>query len=190
MSTPNDSWLPTSDDPLFILAMDQRASFAKEVFGLSGTPSSADVARMREAKSLIYEGLRHVAGCLPFGREGVLVDEQLGADVARTAKSDGLVLLMPIERSGSRVFELEYGDHFVEHVEAFDPDFFKVLVTLQPVGRRRDATDPGHPSGCGVRMGGPLGPTLGPRAPRTPHPRATGAPTGIRPGSIGRPGRR
>jgi myo-inositol catabolism protein IolC len=133
VSAPNDSWLPTSDDPLFILAMDQRASFAKEVFGLSGPPSSADLARMREAKTLIYEGLRHVAGCLPFGREGVLVDEQLGADVARTAKSDGLVLLMPIERSGSRVFELEYGDHFAEHVEAFDPDFFKVLVTYNPL---------------------------------------------------------
>jgi myo-inositol catabolism protein IolC len=132
VSAPNDSWLPTSDDPLFILAMDQRASFAKEVFGLAGSPSSADVTRMREAKAVIYEGLRHVAGCLPFGREGVLVDEQLGADVARTAKADGLVLLMPIERSGSRVFELEYGDHFVEHVEAFDPDFFKVLVTYNP----------------------------------------------------------
>jgi myo-inositol catabolism protein IolC len=133
MSTPNDSWLPTSDDPLFIMAMDQRASFAKEVFGLPGTPSSADVAKMREAKVLIYEGLRHVAGCLPFGREGVLVDEQLGAEVARTARSDGLVLLMPIERSRSRVFELEYGDHFAEHVEAFDPDFFKVLVTFNPL---------------------------------------------------------
>jgi len=133
MSTPNDSWLPTSDDPLFVLAMDQRASFAKEVFGLPGAPSPADVARMREAKVLIYEGLRHVAGCLPFGREGVLVDEQLGAEVARAARSDGLVLLMPIERSGSRVFELEYGDHFAEHVEAFDPDFFKVLVTFNPL---------------------------------------------------------
>jgi myo-inositol catabolism protein IolC len=132
MSAPNDSWLPTSDDPLFVLAMDQRASFAKEVFGLPGVPTSTDLARMRDAKALIYEGLRHVAGCLPFGREGVLVDEQLGADVARTAKSDGLVLLMPIERSGSRVFELEYGDHFGEHVEAFDPDFFKVLVTYNP----------------------------------------------------------
>ena len=47
----------------------------------------------------------------PFGREGVLVDEELGADVVRAAKSDGVVVLMPIERSGSRVFELEYGDH-------------------------------------------------------------------------------
>jgi myo-inositol catabolism protein IolC len=132
VSTPNDSWMPTSDDPLFILAMDQRASFAREVFGLPGTPTPADVANMCEAKALIYEGLRHVAGCLSFGREGVLVDEQLGADVARTAKSDGLVVLMPIERSGSRVFELEYGDRFVDHVEAFDPDFFKVLVTYNP----------------------------------------------------------
>ena len=99
---------------------------------------------MRQAKALIYEGLRHVAGSVPFGREGVLVDEDLGADVARTAKSDGVVLLMPIEKSGSRVFELEYGDQFAEHVEAFDPDFFKLssastLSTTRPCGRPRSS---------------------------------------------------
>ncbi|HEY5384765.1 MAG TPA: DUF2090 domain-containing protein [Acidimicrobiales bacterium] len=48
--------------------------------------------------------------------------------------SDGVVLLMPIEKSGSRVFELEFGDQFAEHVEAFDPDFFKLLVRFNPLG--------------------------------------------------------
>lgn len=144
MNAPNDTWLPTADDPLFILAMDHRASFAKDLFGVLGAPSDADLARMRQAKSLVYEGLRHVAGCLSFGREGVLVDEDFGADVARSAKSDGLVLLMPIERSGSRVFELEFGDRFAGHVEAFDPDFFKVLVRyspLDPEAMRRTQVD-------------------------------------------------
>jgi myo-inositol catabolism protein IolC len=130
---PDDPWLPTADEPLFVLAMDQRASFANGVFGISGTPSDADQERMRDAKRLVYEGLRHVAGPLPRGREGVLVDEQLGTDVAASARSDGLVLLMPIEKSGSAVFELEYGDRFAEHVEHFDPDFFKVLVRFNPV---------------------------------------------------------
>ena len=31
-----------------------------------------------------------------------------------------------------RVFELEYGDRFAEHVAAFDPDFFKVRVRYNP----------------------------------------------------------
>ena len=133
MTTPNDSWVPSADEPLFILAMDHRASFAKDVFGIAGEWSPSDLMRMRQAKTLIYEGLRHVAGRVPSGREGVLVDEDLGAEVARTAKSDGVVLLMPIEKSGSRVFELEFGDEFAEHVEAFDPDFFKLLVRFNPL---------------------------------------------------------
>ena len=133
VTTPNDSWLPTAEEPLFILAMDHRASFTKNLFGITGDPSPDDLTRMRQAKMLIYEGLRHVAGRVSAGREGILVDEDLGAEVARAAKSDGVVLLMPIEKSGSRVFELEFGDRFAEHVEAFDPDFFKLLVRFNPL---------------------------------------------------------
>ena len=133
MTTPNDSWVPSPDDPLFILAMDHRNSFAKDLFGVTGTPAQNELVKMRRAKALVYEGLRHVAKRTSAGRQGVLVDEDYGADVARTAKSDGVVLLMPIEKSGSRVFELEFGDRFAEHVEAFDPDFFKVLVRFNPL---------------------------------------------------------
>jgi myo-inositol catabolism protein IolC len=113
--------------------MDHRASFEKELFNVHDKPSHDDIARMRDAKVLIYEGLRHVAGSVRLGREAVLVDEDYGADVAHRAKSDGVVLLMPIEKSGSRVFELEYGDHFADHVETFDPDFFKTLVRYNPL---------------------------------------------------------
>jgi myo-inositol catabolism protein IolC len=133
VTTPNDSWVPSADDPLFILAMDHRASFGKDVFGITGEWSPTDLTRMRQAKALIYEGLRQVAGRVQSGRQGVLVDEDLGAEVARTAKSDGVVLLMPIEKSGSRVFELEFGDQFAEHVDAFNPDFFKLLVRFNPL---------------------------------------------------------
>jgi myo-inositol catabolism protein IolC len=132
VSAPNGSWLPSPDEPLFILAMDQRASFAEEVFGVTGPPSEADQVRMRQAKTLVYEGLRHLAGGVRSGREGVLVDEELGTDVLQSAKSDGLVVLLPIEKSGLKEFELEYGDRFAEHIEKFDPDFFKALVRYNP----------------------------------------------------------
>jgi myo-inositol catabolism protein IolC len=133
VSAPNDSWLPSPSEPLFILAMDHRASFAKDLFDVTGPPAPSDLARMRQAKTLIYEGLRHFAGGVRSGREGVLVDEDFGADVVRSAKSDGLVVLMPIEKSGQEVFELEYGDRFAEHVEKFDPDFCKALVRYNPL---------------------------------------------------------
>ena len=130
---PTSSYEPSVESPLFLLAMDHRASFAQTVFGVSGEPTEEDLRRMRDAKAVIYEGALQAAGAgLPAGRAGVLVDERLGSDVARRAKADGLVLAMPIERSGTSLFELEYGDSFAEHVEAFDPDFFKVLVRYNP----------------------------------------------------------
>ena len=61
--------------------------------------------------------------------------------MARRAKADGFVLAMPIEKSGTELFELEYGDQYAEHVEAFDPDFFKVLVRYNPADEADAAGD-------------------------------------------------
>jgi myo-inositol catabolism protein IolC len=113
--------------------MDHRSSFAKTVFGISGEPTGAELARMRDAKLVIYEAARDAVGDgLPVGRAGVLVDEHLGSDVAKQAKADGFFLAMPIEKSGTQLFEFEYGEQFAEHVQTFDPDFFKVLVRYNP----------------------------------------------------------
>ena len=129
----------SADDPLFLLAMDHRSSFAKTVFGLSGEPTAEELGKMRDAKLVIYEGGREaVATGLARGRAGVLVDEHLGSDVAKQAKADGLILAMPIEKSGTKLFELEYGEQFAEHVEAFDPDFFKVLARYNPADSDQD----------------------------------------------------
>jgi myo-inositol catabolism protein IolC len=130
---------PSGESPLFILAMDHRTSFASDLFGVDGDPDEPELTRMRDAKRIIYDGAREaVVHGLALGRAGVLVDEQLGADVARRAKADGFVLAMPIEKSGSELFELEYGDRYQEHVEEFDPDFFKVLVRYNPADSPHD----------------------------------------------------
>ncbi len=124
---------PSSASPLFVLAMDHRESFGRTLFGVTGDPTEPQLAAMRGAKQVIYEGARLALGeGLPFGRAGILVDEHLGADVARQAKSDHFILVMPIEKSGTELFQLEYPDDFAEHVEKFDPDYFKVLVRYNP----------------------------------------------------------
>ena len=74
------------------------------------------------------------------GPAGVLVDEHLGSEVARRAKADGLVLAMPIEKSGTNLFELEDGKDYPEHLAAYDPDFFKVLVRYNPADEAADRT--------------------------------------------------
>ena len=124
---------PSAAQPLFIMAMDQRDSFGS-LFGVEGEPTEQQLADMRAAKMLIFTAAQRVIGDTPLvaGRLGILVDEELGTDVARAAKEAGFVLAMPVEASGSKEFKFEYGDDFPAHIEAFDPDWVKVLVRFNP----------------------------------------------------------
>jgi len=137
---PDRGYRPSSKDPLLILAMDHRASFGRSLFNVQDDqPDAAQVAAMEAAKRLIYAGLARARGRLPGGRAGVLVDERYGLDVAEAARRDGVLLAMPVERSGRDWFELEWGDDWLEHVTARRPDFAKVLVRDNPAfppGRR------------------------------------------------------
>ncbi|HEX9123660.1 MAG TPA: DUF2090 domain-containing protein [Actinomycetota bacterium] len=121
--------------PLYILAFDHRGSFQKKFFGVTGTPSAEEAARISDAKGVIFEGLLHA---LDEGMDreaaGALVDEQFGADIARKAKVDGLTLAMPVEKSGQDEFDFDYGEDFGAHIEQFDPSFSKVLVRFNPEG--------------------------------------------------------
>jgi myo-inositol catabolism protein IolC len=73
-------------------------------------------------------------GSVPGDQVGVLVDEQFGGSVPEEARSRGLKLAMPVEKSGQDEFDFEYGEAFGEHIEKFDPDFSKVLVRYNPDG--------------------------------------------------------
>ncbi|MDF1594494.1 MAG: DUF2090 domain-containing protein [Acidimicrobiia bacterium] len=121
-------------DELFILAFDHRGSFKSKMFGISGRDATADEqAALQDAKRLVYEGaLKAVDDGLSPDLVGVLVDEEMGADVARDAKQRGIKLAMPVESSGQPLFDFEYGDEFGDHIERFDPEFSKVLVRWNP----------------------------------------------------------
>jgi myo-inositol catabolism protein IolC len=123
------------DSRLFILAFDHRGSFQKKMFGIEGDPSPEQTETISDAKHLIFEGLRRASeeGAEPEVT-GSLVDEQFGGDVPAEAKAAGLKLAMPVEKSGQKEFDFEYGEEFGEHIERFDPDFSKVLVRLNPEG--------------------------------------------------------
>jgi myo-inositol catabolism protein IolC len=122
---------------LDIVAFDHRSSFSKGLFGASAPVSSEVRARIADTKAVIFEAFVEAIGRgAPRRRAGVLVDEQFGADVARKARAGGFILAMPVERSGQAEFEFEFGDDFARHIEAFDPDFSKVLVRYNAEGDR------------------------------------------------------
>jgi myo-inositol catabolism protein IolC len=115
------------DEKLYILAFDHRGSFEKMVGG--------DHDKVAGAKRLIWEGFqRAVEEGAPKEFSGILVDAQYGADIAREAKAGGYKLSMPVEKTGQKEFEFDYGEQFGEKIEEFDPDFSKVLVRYNPEG--------------------------------------------------------
>jgi myo-inositol catabolism protein IolC len=125
------------DGKLYILAFDHRGSFQKKMFGIDGDPSPEQTDTISDAKHLIFEGMvKAVEAGVDPGATGVLVDEQFGApqNIPGDAKQRGLLLAMPVEKSGQNEFDFEYGDDFGAHIEQFDPDFSKVLVRYNPDG--------------------------------------------------------
>ena len=124
------------DGKLYILAFDHRGSFQKKMFGIQGDPTPDETATIADAKHLIFEGMELAVqrGSVRGDEIGVLVDEQFGGDIPKQAKSDGLKLAMPVEKSGQDTFDFEFGDDFGAHIEQFDPDFSKVLVRYNPDG--------------------------------------------------------
>jgi myo-inositol catabolism protein IolC len=124
------------DGKLYILAFDHRGSFQKKMFGIEGDPTPEQTATIADAKHLIFEGMQGAVeqGTVDPQAIGVLVDEQFGGDIPEQAKSRGLKLAMPVEKSGQDTFDFEYGEAFGEHILRFDPHFSKVLVRYNPEG--------------------------------------------------------
>lgn len=118
---------------LYILAFDHRGSFQTKLFGITGEPTPEQTQRIADAKRLIFEGMvRAVQHGAAANATGILVDEQFGSDVPQLAREHGLMVAMPVERSGQDEFDFEYGEDFAAHIERYDPDFSKVLVRYNP----------------------------------------------------------
>ena len=83
-----------------------------------------------DAKRVLYAAFELVAAS-DVDREsiGVLVDEEFGADIALRARSAGVALAMPVERSGQAEFDFEFGHDFGQHIEVKTSDELEELAT-------------------------------------------------------------
>jgi 5-dehydro-2-deoxygluconokinase len=125
------------DQPLYVLPFDHRHSYGAEVFGFKSPYTPEQSAVVAGSKQVIYEGYKlALAAGAPVDKTGILVDEEFGAAVLRDAKQRGYHTAMPVEKSGQKEFDFEYGDQFARHIDEFDPTFTKVLVRYNPAGER------------------------------------------------------
>lgn len=123
-------------ESLYILAFDHRGSFRKKM-GVGSDPSPEETQKIVDAKNLIFEGFqRAIQEGAPRDAAGLLVDEEYGTEVGRKAKAEGFLFAMPVEKSGQKEFDFEFGEQYGSHIEDFDPTFVKVLVRYNPEGDR------------------------------------------------------
>ncbi|MBI5220603.1 MAG: DUF2090 domain-containing protein [Candidatus Liptonbacteria bacterium] len=123
------------DQPLFILAFDQRASILEKLLQLSPgqTPSPEVADQMERFKTAIYEGFRYaLAHGVPQAEAAILVDEQYGHAILHDAVFHGFTVALTTEKTGQHEFDFEYGDEFTSHLLKYRPTFAKVLVRHNP----------------------------------------------------------
>ena len=119
---------------LYILAFDHRGTLTKGLLGVEGrSPSSDEVARVSSMKDIIFDGFLEAKNQgIEGGDPAILVDEAFGLQVQEKAKERGIKFAAPVEKSGQKVFDFEYGDDFGEKIKEVNAEFVKILVRWNP----------------------------------------------------------
>ncbi len=122
--------------PLFIMACDHRASFAKGIFGVTSEDWPPELTEaIRGYKYLIYQGLlKAIEQGVPKDHAAILIDELTGDKVLKEAKQAGIATILTVERSGQAEFTFEYGEDFPAHIVKYGPTFTKALIRYNPDG--------------------------------------------------------
>jgi myo-inositol catabolism protein IolC len=120
-------------EALYFLPFDHRNSYVSSMFHFSLPLNAQQQEQVEDSKRVIYEGfLQAVEDGVSKLSAGILVDEEFGSQILRDARERGFITALSVEASGGEEFQFEYGVHFAEHIEQFDPTFVKVLVRYNP----------------------------------------------------------
>ena len=121
-------------EDLYILAFDHRGTITKGLLGVEGREPTQDEAnKVSELKKIIFDGfLKANESGITGGDPAILVDETFGLEVQQKAKELNIKFAAPVEKSGQKVFDFEYGDQFREKIKEIGADFVKILVRWNP----------------------------------------------------------
>ena len=121
-------------EDLYILAFDHRGTITKGLLGVEERePTQEEAKKVSEMKQIIFDGfVKANESGITGGDPAILVDETFGLQVQQQAKEMNIKFAAPVEKSGQKVFDFEYGDQFGEKINEIDADFVKILVRWNP----------------------------------------------------------
>ena len=119
---------------LYILAFDHRGTITKGILGVEDRePTEAEANKVSEMKQIIFDGfLKASKSGITGGDPAILVEETFGLEVQQQAKEMNIKFAAPVEKSGQKVFDFEYGEQYGEKIKEVDADFVKILVRWNP----------------------------------------------------------
>ncbi len=122
---------------LFIFAADHRGSLKSNVLGIKKEPNKKQLEMLHDFKAMILEALKlAIEKGIKKEDAALLMDEDYGMKQLKEAKKLGIRIIVPVEKSGQRIFYFNYGKNFKLHVEKFKPDYVKVLLHFNPVNKQ------------------------------------------------------
>jgi myo-inositol catabolism protein IolC len=119
---------------VFALAFDHRNSFRRDFMGLRADPTPEQHATMVAAKGVVVDALLAAAPQVGAGRVVLLIDHEYGGGFVPKAQAGGIGVAMPVEVSGQRELRYVCDGHPDRVIDAYHPDYVKVLVRYNPGG--------------------------------------------------------
>ena len=121
-------------EDLYILAFDHRGTITKGLLGVEGRePTEEEAKKVSELKQIIFDGfLKAKESGITGGEPAILVDETFGLEIQQKAKEMNIKFAAPVEKSGQKVFDFEYGNQYGEKINEVGADFVKILVRWNP----------------------------------------------------------
>ncbi len=125
------------DKPLLILPFDHRSSFSRDILGIEGKLNLKQKKEISDLKKIIFEAFTIVRKKYKAKDYfGILVDEEYGLPIIGQAQKMKIVICLPVEQSGQKTLDFEYGQAFGSHVKKIQPDYVKVLLRYNPLNKK------------------------------------------------------